>query len=235
MLRPSRPMIRPFISSFGQVHDRHGVLRGVVRGDPLHRGQDDVARLLGGLLAGPPLDRAGELDGVVLGLLADGLEEHALGVLGGHAADALEGDDPLLVELLQLVAALVELDLLLEELPVALLEHVRALVELLVAGVQPALQVGQLGAPLAGVVLRLALEADLLFLGLEDQVLLLGARVGDDAGGLLGRGLDRLVGPLAARGECQGRGQWQGRPAPQGRGRCSPSSSSHPTLGGRTC
>ena len=116
-----------------QVDDGHGVLRGVVRGDALHRGQDDVAGLLRGLLAGPPLDRAGELDGVVLGLLADGLEEHALGVLGGHAADLLEGDDALLVELLELVAALVELDLLLEELPIPLLEHVRALVELLVA------------------------------------------------------------------------------------------------------
>ena len=75
MLRPSRPMIRPFISSFGQVDDGHRVLGGVVRGDALHRGHDDVAGLLGGLLAGPPLDRPGELDRVVLGLLADGLEE----------------------------------------------------------------------------------------------------------------------------------------------------------------
>ena len=120
-----------------------------------------------------------------------------------EAADLFEGDDPFLVELLQLLATLVELDLLLEELPVALLEHVRALVELLVAGVQPPLVVRELGAPLAGVVLRLALEADLLFLGLEDQVLLLGSSVGDDARGLLGGGLDRLVRPLAAGDESQ--------------------------------
>ena len=56
----------------------------------------------------------------------------------------------------ELLAALVELDLLLEELAVALLEHVRALVELLVARVQPALEVGELAASLAGLVLGLA-------------------------------------------------------------------------------
>ena len=184
-----------------EVDDGDRVLGGVVRGDALHRGQDDVAGLLGGLLAGASLDRSGELDRVVLGLLADGLEQDALRVLGGHAAHLLEGDDALLVELLELVAALVQLDLLLEQLPIPLLEHVRALVQLLVALVQPALEVGELGAPLAGVVLGLALEADLLLLGLEDQVLLLGSSIGDDAGGLLGRSLDRLIGPLAARGE----------------------------------
>ena len=177
-----------------EVDDGHRVLRRVVRGDALHRGQDDVARLVGGLLAGPPLDRAGELDRVVLGLLADRLEEHPLGVLGGQAADLLEGRDALLVELLQLLAAPVELDLLLEELAIALLEHVGALVELLVAGVEPALEVRELAATLAGVVLGLALEADLLLLGLEDQVLLLGPGVRDDAGSLLVRDLELLAG-----------------------------------------
>ena len=82
MLRPSRPMIRPFISSDGRWIDRHGVLGGVIRGDPLDGGDDDVARLVVGLLAGRSLDRPGELDGVVLGLLADGVEEDGLGVLG---------------------------------------------------------------------------------------------------------------------------------------------------------
>ena len=211
-----------------QVDDRDRVLRGVIRGDALHRGQDDVAGLVRGLLAGPPLDRASELDRVVLGLLADRLEEDALGVLGGHAADLLEGDDPLLVELLQLLAALVQLDLLLEELAVTLLEHVGALVELLVAGMQPALVVGELGAPLPGVVLGLALQADLLFLGLEDQVLLLGSRVGDDPGGLLGCRLDRLVRPLAAGDEAQPEANGDADQRPKGEGSI-PSSSSHPT------
>ena len=141
----------------------------------------------------------------MLGFLADRLEEDALRVLGRHAAHALEGDDALLVELLELVATPVELDLLLEQLPIALFEHVRPLVELLVPGVQPALEVGELAAPLAGVILGLALEADLLFLGLEDQVLLLGPRIRDDAGGLLGGGLDRLVRPLAAGRKAKGK------------------------------
>ena len=82
MLRPSRPMIRPFISSFGRWTTDDRVLGGVVRGDPLHRGDDDVAGLVLGLLAGASLDGAGELHGVVLGLLADGLEQHGLRVLG---------------------------------------------------------------------------------------------------------------------------------------------------------
>ena len=58
-----------------EVHDGDGVLRRVVGGHALHRGDDDLARLLLGLVAGAPLDGPGELDGVVLGLLADGLEQ----------------------------------------------------------------------------------------------------------------------------------------------------------------
>ena len=53
------------------------------------------------------------------------------------------------------------------------------------------------------VVLCLAAEPDLLFLGLENQVLLLPASFAHDAGGLLGRSLDRLVCPPAARGEAE--------------------------------
>ena len=60
-----------------QVDDRHGVLGGVIRGDALDRGDDDVAGLVLGLLAGAALDRPGDLDGVVLGLLADGLDQDA--------------------------------------------------------------------------------------------------------------------------------------------------------------
>ncbi len=121
-----------------QVDDRDGVLGGVVGGDALHRRDDDVAGLVLGLLAGTALDRAGDLDGVVLGLLADGLDEDGLGVLGRHARDALEGRDLLLLGARQLLAGLVELALAVEELAVALLEHVAALVELLVALEEPA-------------------------------------------------------------------------------------------------
>src|SRR5205823_13941510 len=63
----------------------------------LDRGDDDVARLLVGLLARAPLDRSGELDRVVLGLLADGLEQDALRLVGRDAAHPLERHDLLLV------------------------------------------------------------------------------------------------------------------------------------------
>ena len=175
------------------------MLGGVVGGDALDGGDDDVAGLVLGLLAGAPLDRAGELDGVVLGLLADGLEEDALGVLGRHAGDALEGGDLLAVGAGQVLAGLVELALAVEELAVALLEHVRALVELLVAGEQAALEAGQLGAPGAGLFLGLALHAELLVLRLEDQFLLAGARLGLDPARFGRRGLHRLGCPQAAQ------------------------------------
>ncbi len=65
-----------------QVHDRDGVLGGVVRGHALDRGDDDVAGLVLGVLAGAALDRPGDLHRVVLGLLADGLDEDRAGLLG---------------------------------------------------------------------------------------------------------------------------------------------------------
>ena len=97
----------------------------------------------------------------------------------------------------QLLAAGLELPLACQQLAVALLEHVGALVELLVALQQAALERGQLGALGARLVLGLPLQADLLVLGLEDEVLLLGLGLGDDAAGLVLRGLDRLAAPVA--------------------------------------
>ena len=55
------------------------------------------------------------------------------------------------------------------EFAVALLEHVRALVQLLVALQQPALEPGELGASRPGFLFGLALHAQLLVLGLEDE------------------------------------------------------------------
>ena len=127
-----------------EVDDGHRVLGGVVGGDPLDRGHDDVAGLLVGLLDALALDRAGELDGVVLGLLADGLEEDALRLIGGDAADPLERRDLLLVGAGEVLARLVEVALAIEQLPIALLEHVGPLVELLVALEEPALERGEL-------------------------------------------------------------------------------------------
>ena len=141
MLRPSRPMMRPFISSLGRWTTADGVLGRVVRGDALHRGDDDLAGLVVGLLAGAALDRPGELDGVVLGLLADGLEQDPLGVLGGQAGDALEGGDALLAEAPELLALVLDVALAVVDLAALLLEHVRPLVELLVPGEEAPLEV----------------------------------------------------------------------------------------------
>ena len=70
----------------------------------------------------------------------------------------------------------------------------------------------------ARVVIGLSTEADLLFLGFEDQVLLLCPGVGHDAGGLLGRGLDRLVCPLAARGKAEAKAYGKAAQRPEGEG-----------------
>ena len=141
----------------------------------------------------------------MLGLLADGLDEDALGVVGGHVGDPFEGDDLLAVRTGQLLAGLVELALAVEELAIALLEHVGALVELFVAGQEPALEGGQLATAGPGFFLGLALHPQLLVLGLEDQFLLPGPGFGLDAAGLGRGGLHRLRCPEAAQEEsCDG-------------------------------
>ena len=202
-------MMRPFISSDGQRHDGDRVLGGVVGRDALDRGDDDVARLVLGLVARLALDGPGEAHGVVLGLVADGLEELRLGLVAAHAADPLEGGDLLLLGPRELLAMVVQLALAIEQLAVALLEHVGALVELLVALEEPVLEAADLGPLGARLVFGLALQADLLVLGLEDEVLLLGPGLGDDATGLLLGVLDGLAAPEATHDETED------RPAPR--------------------
>ena len=58
MLRPSRPMMRPFMSSDGQLDERDGRLGRVARGDPLQRVGDEVAGAALRLGRAPP-PRAG--------------------------------------------------------------------------------------------------------------------------------------------------------------------------------
>ena len=79
----------------------------------------------------------------------------------------------------------------------------------------------ELGALGAGLVLGLALEAELLVLGLEDQLLLLGPGLGDDPGGLRPGRAHRLAGPEAAGQEADGkadRRRPRRRPPPRRRG-----------------
>ncbi len=140
----------------------------------------------------------------MLRLLADGLEQHALGVLGAEAGDPLEGDHLLLREADQLVAFLLEVALAVGDLAALLLEHVGALVHLLVAREQAPFEVLELGPLRARLVLGLAAQAQLLVLRLEDHVLLLGPSLGDDPGGLVLGGLHGLGRPHAAGDEPHG-------------------------------
>ena len=173
-----------------QVDHRDGVLGGVVGGHALHRGQHDVASLVLGLLAGGALDGASELDGVVLGLGADGLEQHRLGVLGGQTRYALERDDLLLSGASEVLLGLVELALALEELAVALPRASRLRWSscssrwtrrrsCAASSLRRARASSSASRP----------QPELLVLRLEDQLLLAGAGLGLDAAGF---GLRRL-------------------------------------------
>ena len=99
---------------------------------------------------------------------------------------------------------MLEVALAVVDLAALLLEHVGALVELLVAREQAALEVLELRPALARFLLGLPLLAKLLVLRLEDHVLLLGARLGDDPGRLVLGRLDGLAGNDAADDESNG-------------------------------
>ncbi len=150
MLRPSRPMIRPFISSLGSSTSRVVRLARVRRGQPLHRDREDAAGTALGLALRLLLDLPQAQPGLVAGLLLDLGDEQLLRLGGAEARDPLELAplDPL--GLLQL------LDLLLE-VALAVVERLR-----------PALQVGALHLERLGVAKRPLLHPrDLLAAGLE--------------------------------------------------------------------
>ena len=113
---------------------RHGHLRGVVGHDALDRRHDDVAGLLLGLFAGAPLDGPGER--------APRRARPPRGPASIRTALASSADMPLTRSraatcswraLASSSRLLLELALPIEQLAVALLEHVGALVQLLVA------------------------------------------------------------------------------------------------------
>ena len=144
------------------------------------------------LLARLVLDRPGDAHGVLLGFSANLLNEDLLGLVLRHLADPLERLDLLLARTAQLFLGLIDLALARDQLPVALLEHVAALVELLIALQQAAFEAAHLLALGARLVFGLARQADLLVLGLEDQLLLLRACLGQDPARLVLRSADRL-------------------------------------------
>ena len=105
MLRPSRPMIRPFISSLGSGNNADGGLAGGVcraAGDGLadQLTGEVVALVLHVRLVGADLHRL-----LVSQLVVDLLEQHGAGVLLGHGGDGFQFFGLAQLELLQLVQA----------------------------------------------------------------------------------------------------------------------------------
>ena len=102
MLRPSRPMMRPFRSSDSSCDDRHGGLRRVAARDALHAGGEDAAGAAVGVAARLLLDLADEHGAVVAELV---LELASAG--SASPGSTLRPGDPLeLADLLALARAL---------------------------------------------------------------------------------------------------------------------------------
>ena len=122
MLRPSRPMIRPFISSLGSSTSRVVDSLECLRGEPLHGHREDVARAALGLGPGLLLDLLQAQPGLVPGLLLDLGDQQLLRLRGAEAGEPLELAplDPL---------CLLELLGLLGEVALAVLERLRATLE----------------------------------------------------------------------------------------------------------
>ena len=90
MLRPSRPMMRPFISSFGSETADTVRLRRVLGGDALDGERDDLLRLALGVALRRLANLANAVRGVGLRLLLHPAHQLGLRVLGGHAGQLLE-------------------------------------------------------------------------------------------------------------------------------------------------
>jgi hypothetical protein len=105
----------------------------VVGRDPLHRRDDDLAGPILGFVASGFLDCLADSDALAIRFVADGFEELCLCLHGAHAADAFQCGDVFLLRPGELLAELLELALAIQKLAVTLLEHVGALVELVIA------------------------------------------------------------------------------------------------------
>ena len=112
MLRPSRPMMRPFMSSAGSWTTDDRRLGGVAGGEALHDDGEDVAHAALGVALGLLLDLADEPGGVVADLVLELLEQELLGLRRGEPGDALERADVALVGLVGLAASCSRSDLL---------------------------------------------------------------------------------------------------------------------------
>jgi hypothetical protein len=83
-------MIRPFMSSLGQVDDRDRRFDGVVGGAALDGVGDDLRRALRGGLARLGLEALDQVGGVAPRVGLDLLEQQLARLVGGQARDALQ-------------------------------------------------------------------------------------------------------------------------------------------------
>ena len=194
MLRPSRPMMRPFISSDGMgttdtvISAVWSTMTRWMAVTTTSRARSSASSRAERSMARASRTASCSASSRTCSRSTDFASSTVISLTRSSAHDLLLAGAAQLAP-----AGRLELLLLDHQLAAALLEHVRALVELLVALEQARLEVAEVGALGAALLVQLALEADLLLLGLEDEVLLLGARLGDDAAGLVLGGLDRLV------------------------------------------
>ena len=211
MFRPSRPMMRPFISSDGQRHHGDGGLGRVVGGDALDGEGDDLLGLALGVAARLLLDLADALRGVGAGRLLHVVHQLAARLVGAEAGERLQpvlhlgearaqlllaGLHPLLAARERLGALVLLLLLLVEDGELA--------VQRLLALLQPPLEALDVFAAAALLALPLLAGADRLFAPLEHLGLALPLGLflgpGADAGGhVFGRGA-RAFQPCLNRG-----------------------------------
>ena len=90
MLRPSRPMMRPFRSSLGRSTTDTVVSIGVLGGAALDGLGDVLLGAVGGRLARLGVEPLHQVGGVVPRVAFDLLEQQLLGLVGRQAGDALE-------------------------------------------------------------------------------------------------------------------------------------------------
>ena len=106
MLRPSRPMMRPFSSSDFELHDRDRGLDGVAAPTRCMHGGEDAARAAVGVVAGLLLDLADQPGAVVAQLVLELAQQDLLGLPGAQARHPLELAQLLALGLLELARGL---------------------------------------------------------------------------------------------------------------------------------
>ena len=169
-------------------HDGHAVLGCVLRGVPLEGHGDDVASALVRPFPGLDLELAHLTAGDLAHLLLDPIKEQGARLLHGQGRHPGKLSALLVLKLCDLRPLALKILFLLAKPAVALVHLRGLLVELLVLLVEPALVALELCPALA--VLELGGLGDLegLVLGLEDDLVLPGSRLGEQAVSVRPRG-----------------------------------------------